>query len=578
MMIENFESFLSKSKTIYGDKFDYSLIDYNGYNQEVKIICPIHGVFTQKPIDHLRSKFGCQTCSMRNKNSGVSNTKQWILKAKEAHGEGRYDYRNSQYINKRTKINFFCPRHNIECEQYPGSHLQGYGCKLCGIEKSKATKALQSKPLAKQKISIKFTGLKKTTKDLLLQFTEVHSDKYDYQKVIYTGNTHKVEIGCQKCSENFFQTPSSHLSGNGCPWCAGVIKDTNMWVKKAKDIHGDVNDYSKTVYVNVKTKVKIRCIAHDCVFTISPQKHLLRAQGCKECGKEKLADTFRKSQEQFIAEAIAIYPYDHYDYSEVVYINSRTKVKVICQKHKPFMVTPNKHIGGKCGCPVCGVEKRTVSQMIGLDKFVIKGTNKYGDGFDYAHSIYAGKDRAITIVCKKHNLEFVTTPHLHLRTAGGCPKCISMASSAGVKLVIEALERHQIDFKIEVSAKKLFLSSPLLDTIIRTRFDIVVPFCKLIIEFDGEQHFFPVSFGGTSIEESTQIFNGVIKRDKMKDKLAKTSGWFVLRIPFWERDKVPVIINELFAFADKKLNIMLLKLYTYENNQAFYNLKIANGG
>jgi hypothetical protein len=46
--------FIKKSKLIHGDKFDYSLVDYVNYDTKVKIICPTHGGFEQTPSNHLK--------------------------------------------------------------------------------------------------------------------------------------------------------------------------------------------------------------------------------------------------------------------------------------------------------------------------------------------------------------------------------------------------------------------------------------------------------------------------------------------------------------------------------------------
>lgn len=61
--------------------------------------------------------------------------------------------------------------------------------------------------------------------------------------------------------------------------------------------------------------------------------------------------------EEFIKKAISIFN-NQYDYSKVNYINAHVKVKIICKIHKIFLLTPNKHISRKSGCPKCGILKR----------------------------------------------------------------------------------------------------------------------------------------------------------------------------------------------------------------------------
>ena len=54
------EQFIQESKEKFGDKYDYSLVEYKNAKTKVKIICPIHGVFEQRPDAHKKS--GCKEC------------------------------------------------------------------------------------------------------------------------------------------------------------------------------------------------------------------------------------------------------------------------------------------------------------------------------------------------------------------------------------------------------------------------------------------------------------------------------------------------------------------------------------
>ena len=59
------EEFIKKAKEIHGNKYDYSLVDYKGAHEKIKIICPTHGVFEQQPNSHLNGR-GCSYCSIHN--------------------------------------------------------------------------------------------------------------------------------------------------------------------------------------------------------------------------------------------------------------------------------------------------------------------------------------------------------------------------------------------------------------------------------------------------------------------------------------------------------------------------------
>ena len=80
------------------------------------------------------------------------------------------------------------------------------------------------------------------TREFIEKAKKIHGDKYDYSKVEYKNTRTKVRIICPVHGE-FWQTPSSHLSGRGCPNCGG--KDTiniNENTEKAKKKHREKYD------------------------------------------------------------------------------------------------------------------------------------------------------------------------------------------------------------------------------------------------------------------------------------------------------------------------------------------------
>ena len=70
----------------------------------------------------------------------------------------------------------------------------------------------------------------------------VHGGKYDYSKTEYVNVRTKVCIICPEHGE-FWQRPGSHLRGIGCPKCGGTNKPTtNEFITKSKQVHGDKYD------------------------------------------------------------------------------------------------------------------------------------------------------------------------------------------------------------------------------------------------------------------------------------------------------------------------------------------------
>lgn len=196
---------------------------------------------------------------------------------------------------------------------------------------------------------------KRTCEDFIQKAQAVHGNKYLYDKVEYLGNKVKVCITCPEHGD-FWQVPNSHLRGVGCPAC-GRIKANQAethtkeeFIRRAKLTHGDSYDYSLVDYINSQTKVKIMCPKHG-AFWQTPAMHV-NGRSCPICGRVSARKAKTRPADEFIARAKALHG-DKFDYSQVDYVNSRTKVTIVCPIHGAFLQAPHKHLAGQ-GCRKCG--------------------------------------------------------------------------------------------------------------------------------------------------------------------------------------------------------------------------------
>jgi hypothetical protein len=178
------------------------------------------------------------------------------------------------------------------------------------------------------------------------QSIDKHKNKYNYELVEYKNNKTKVKIVCP-IHNIFEQQPYKHKKGQGCPLCTNNIKKTTeLFIEDAKKIHGDKYDYSLVEYKNNSTKVKIICLEHG-IFEQNPNNHISKEHGCSFCN-----GGIKYNKDIFIRRSKEVHG-DKYDYSLVNYINSHTKVRIICPIHGEFKQTPSCHTNHKYGCPVC---------------------------------------------------------------------------------------------------------------------------------------------------------------------------------------------------------------------------------
>jgi hypothetical protein len=186
---------------------------------------------------------------------------------------------------------------------------------------------------------------RKTTEQFIKEADVIHNKKYDYSKVEYIRAHSEVCIICPEHGE-FWQTPNQHLKGYGCSKCGGNYKwTTEEWVREASKKNNYFYTYENTQYINKKTKVNVTCPIHG-DFEIIPYDHLC-CHGCPKCNGK-----YHYTTEEWIEKANQVH-LNKYDCSKTIYINSKSKVCIICPKHGEFWQIANHHLNG-VGCPMCG--------------------------------------------------------------------------------------------------------------------------------------------------------------------------------------------------------------------------------
>ena len=191
---------------------------------------------------------------------------------------------------------------------------------------------------------------KLTQDEFIRKANLVHGNKYDYSKVNYVGAESKVCIICPKHGE-FWQTPHRHLRGDRCPMCSKRARlNTEEFIRRAKEIHGNKYDYSKVEYVNNNTKVCIICPEHG-EFWQTPTSHFA-GNGCPSCGAISTGLKKRISKEDFVERAAKVHN-GKYDYSKTNLSLVTKPVTITCPLHGDFEQLPSKHLYGH-GCPICG--------------------------------------------------------------------------------------------------------------------------------------------------------------------------------------------------------------------------------
>jgi hypothetical protein len=240
-----------------------------------------------------------------------------------------------------------------------------------------------------------------------------------------------VKIICPIHGE-FEAVPGNHMRGCECAKCASERRGFNQrqsrskFIERSIKIHGLKYNYKYVKYVNVDTKIVIKCKKHG-KFEQTPYNHIQNKRGCPICSQV----TSRKllTTKQFIEKAKIIHG-DKYHYNKVRYINNRTCVSIICKRHGKIRQTPKCHLKGS-NCPKCAdfeiANKLTLSSnnsfyKLTLDDFIKNAQKVHGNRYNYKNVNYINGATNVIIICSIHG-KFQQTPNSHVSQKCGCPKC-----------------------------------------------------------------------------------------------------------------------------------------------------------
>lgn len=292
---------------------------------------------------------------------------------------------------------------------------------------------------------------------------------------------------------------------------------TKTFIEKSNLIHHNKYNYSLVEYINTYTKVKIICRTHG-MFEQTPKNHL-RGCNCPKCSSY-LKSGRNLTKNDFINKSSKIHK-NKYDYSLVVFINTREKVKIICPIHGVFEQIPLHHYQGN-GCQKCSNKMKT------LDEFLDKSKQIHDLKYDYSLVNYVDTNTKIKIICPIHGV-FEQTPKHHYN-GSGCPRC---KNSKGESIISTFLKKENIKFipQKKFDDCKLKYSLP---------FDFYLPDYNTCIEYDGEQHFKPILvFGGEEEYENLLI------RDKIKSDYCEERQILLIRIKYDDKNKLETLKTKL---------------------------------
>ncbi len=369
-----------------------------------------------------------------------------------------------------------------------------------------------------------------TMNEFIKKGVSIFGDKYDYHKVKYKNMASQVVIICKEHGE-FKQMPSNHIRGRGCLKCSQnkFRSDTKSFVEKAIKVHGDRYNYHKVDYKNNRKKICIICNDHG-EFWQNADNHLRLKCGCPIC-----AGHMKLTTKEFIKRSEKIHR-EEYSYDKTKYERNDIKVVITCKDHGEFLQTPQHHMSGS-KCPKC-----VSNQQMSEEDFINKAIIVHGKEYDYSKVRYKKVKEKVIIICRRHG-EFSQKADNHL-CGKGCPHCINKSEGKIKNILLKYFKDWIIipNKKIWDTYKDYYHKR-------YCDFWLEKDDVKIIVEYDGRQHFEPVCFNGISFKKAERL----LKRTQIKDELDKQ---------FCEENNI--ILHRIRYDADKEESIKGFKTNSNE--------------
>lgn len=375
---ERENEFKHKATVIHNGKYGYNSVYFVNKTTKVDILCPIHGIFSQTPKNHLGGQ-GCPECGkIYAREWRKGNYENFNGKLKEQFGdEFETPFIEKEYENEKSKVTIVCKRcgqiYNVEAAYILSPRFNG--CTECRYKYSFDDLIKKNKTANE---IVKFEGYKDSRKDTVMMLCTEHGE---YETRV-----------------------STLLDGRGeCRKCNGykkLMKESDFKDRLYNKFGNKIRPLSP--FNGTMMPMEFVC-QHGHSFTRTPNSFFFSRlhDPCPICSKEIMAKERTKTTEQFIQEAIEIYGKEKYDFTETVYDKSDKPVTIKCNDcGRYFTIEANSFLRGH-GCPYHNCNSSIMEKELGD---IIKK-----NGYDYImndRKILDGKELDIYIPSKRIAIEF----------------------------------------------------------------------------------------------------------------------------------------------------------------------------
>ena len=317
----------------------------------------------------------------------------------------------------------------------------------------------------------------------------------DYKNNINTKS--KLHLRCKKDNFEWFPTLGSVLRGRWCPKCSGKASPTFEQVKQFVESKGGI--LLSTEYINNSSKLHLRCKKDNFEWFPRWSGIFFDNDWCPKCSG-KASPTLEEIHKLVESKGGILLSTE--------YINSKSKLHIRCKKDN-FEWFPRwgSLLRGRW-CPKCaGKSKPTLEE---ISKFV-----ESKDG-TLLSTEYINSNSKLVVKCNKDQCEWRVSWSSLNNMGSWCPVCFTYKTQRKLfNIILEIFPNQKIysnytDFDWLKGKRKR-----------KQEIDIYNSTIKLAIEYDGQQHFRPVRFGGISEKIAKKKFKRQKQLDRIKNKKIK---------------------------------------------------------
>ena len=366
---------------------------------------------------------------------------------------------------------------------------------------------------------------------------------YELLSTEYLGCYEKLAYICPKHRDEGVQYIDwTHLNrGQGCKYCgkenkrSGRQRDLEDY--KAKElVESKGLEFIRITRENSQLRVYYICPKHrDVGIQVTSLESIRRMKiGCTYCiGRHKTTESFRQELSNINPNILV----------RGEYIDVETSIECECLIDGTiWSPTPNSLLCGR-GCPECGRIASNKNSTKTNEQFLLEINRVNQDVLPLQDYIQA--KISIWVMCKKCGHEWLITPD-RLLHGGCCPECSATTNEKKLGDIL----KHR-GFKIEIQKRYDDCRDRL-----PLPFDIYLPEYNVLIEYDGEQHYKPVNFGGISDDDAYENFLKTQYHDSIKTQYCKTNHISLIRVPYWEKSNLETyIVSQLqqYILQNKKI-------------------------